>query len=441
MHHDDTIVALSTPPGRAALALVRFSGKDSLRIARALIRLKKDPVSRNAVLGEFCDPAGAVVDHVMFLYFPAQSSYTAEDVVEVTCHGSPVVVEYLLQRALDSGARLAEPGEFTLRAFLNGRLDLTAAEAVRDLIEAQTLFQAKVAAQQADGAVARRLAPVKKELVDLVALLEAGIDFAEDDVTVLPSTAILERIGRVGGPLEEYVAGFHFGRVVREGVTLAIAGRPNVGKSSLFNRLLERERAIVTAVPGTTRDMVSEVLNLEGIPLKLLDTAGIRETSDEAESIGVLKSFEAVADADLTLLVIDASAGVTAEDRELMERAPQAMIVANKSDLTAARIAEARVHCSALTGDGVPELRQAMLDSLAPGARESGFLTNVRHERLIREAIAALDAARGAANQSIPHEMILLDLYNALRPLNAITGEVTADDILNQIFSTFCIGK
>ena len=444
MHQDDTIVALSTPPGRGGLAVVRFSGNDSLRLTRRLVCLANDAEPRRAQMGEFRDPQGETLDRVVVIYFPKPNSYTAEDVVEVSCHGSPVVIEYFLRRALEEGARLAEPGEFTMRAFLNGRIDLAQAEAVRDLIEAQTLFQVKVAAQQVDGAVARRLAPVKKELVDLVALLEAGIDFAEDDVAVPPGEEILGRIERVRRPLEEYAASFRYGRVVREGLTLAIVGRPNVGKSSLFNRLLDRDRAIVTAAPGTTRDLVSETLNLEGIPLKLVDTAGIRDAAEEAESIGVRKSWEALADADLTLLVIDAAAGVTEEDRKLMEKAPQALVVANKIDLAKAPFPDAPVLCSALTGAGLDDLRKAMLAQVTPhqgAARESGFLTNIRHERLIREAIEALEAARRAATENLPHEMLLLDLYNALRPLNSITGETTVEDILNQIFSTFCIGK
>jgi tRNA modification GTPase len=442
VHPDDTIVALSTPPGRSGIAVVRLSGPDARAIALRLVPASPEPSPRQATLGHFHDASGATIDQVLLTWFPMPNSYTGEDVIEVSCHGSPVVVECLLQEALGAGARLAEPGEFTLRAFLNGRMDLAQAEAVRDLINAQTLYQAKVAAQQVDGALSRRLAPVKKELVDLIALLEAGIDFAEDDVEVLPQPAILERLARVRQPLEELAGSFRYGRVVREGLTLAIIGRPNVGKSSLFNRLLQRDRAIVTATPGTTRDLVSETLNLEGIPVRLMDTAGIREAADEAESIGVQKSWEALADADLTVLVLDASAGVTPPDQRLMERAPGAVVVANKCDLTAERPPQARLHCSALTGQGLPELRAALLEAVRPGAGgESGFLTNIRHERLVREAIEALEAARRAGVEHLPHEMLLLDLYNALRPLNAITGETTVEDILNQIFATFCIGK
>ena len=468
MHTDDTIVAVSTPPGRGGLGVVRFSGPEALRIVCQLVRLKGEaqakPQPRHATLGELLGPEGETpgetVDQVIVTYFRKPHSYTGEDVVEVSCHGAPVVLRFLLERATERGARLAEPGEFTMRAFLSGRLDLAQAEAVRDLIEAQTLYQARVAAQQMGGAVARRLAPIKKELVDLIALLEAGIDFAEDDISVLPSAEILERIARVRMGLEAYAETFRFGRVVQEGLTLAILGRPNVGKSSLFNRLMERDRAIVTATPGTTRDLVTEVVNLEGIPVKLVDTAGIRHARDEAESIGVRKSYEALADSDLALVVLDSSAGLLAEDSELLERsrrAGAALVVWNKVDLgppsAELDLAEPEPKpsndggswmVSALTGEGVKELRRAIVEAALPGlngSRETGFLTNIRHERLLRDSLEALGAARGAAEQNIPHEMLLLDLYNALRPLDAITGQTTIEDILNQIFSTFCIGK
>jgi tRNA modification GTPase len=441
MPNDDTIVALSTPPGRGAISTIRFSGPDSLRIARRLVRLRVEPRPRRAALGEFCDADGEVVDEVILTWFRAPNSYTGEEVVEVSCHGAPVVVDYFLRCALVHDARLAEPGEFTLRAFLHGRMNLAQAEAVQDLVQAQTLYQAKVAVQQMEGALSRRLSPVKQELVDLIALLEAGIDFAEDDISVAGPEEISPRIESVRQPLEEWIASFRFGRVVREGMTLAIVGRPNVGKSSLFNRLLERERAIVTASAGTTRDVVSETLNLEGIPVRLVDTAGIRETSDEAESIGVRRSFEASAEADITLLILDATQGVVDEDRALIARFPDAMLVVNKVDVGSGFPEAAHQRCSALTGKGIPELRRALLQRLSEGGAEPGFLTNVRHERLIREALDALDRAASAVREGLPHELVLLDLYNALRPLGAITGETTIDDVLNRIFSTFCIGK
>lgn len=340
-----------------------------------------------------------------------------------------------------------------MRAFLNGRIDLTQAEAVRDLIDSQTLYQAKVAAQQLEGALSRRLQPIKKKLVELIAVLEAGIDFAEDDVSVMADAVILYRMAEVRAPLEQLAATFAYGKIVHEGLTLAIVGRPNVGKSSLFNRLVERERAIVTATPGTTRDLVSETVAIGGIPVKLIDTAGIREALDEAESMGIRKSMEALADADLVLVVLDTSQGETAEDAELLRLAEHrpVIVVGNKCDLRSSSqgsvVRGQKVLTSAITGEGIGELRAEILRHIggeagaSGGQAESGFLTSVRHQGLIQDSLAALDAAESAVAAKTPHEMLLLDLYSALRPLDAITGATTTDDILNLIFSTFCIGK
>jgi len=401
----------------------------------------------SAALAALPDTAGHAVDQVVVTYFAAPRSYTAEDVIEVACHGSPVVLRYALERLCEEGARLAEPGEFTLRAYLSGRIDLPQAEAIRDLIESTTLYQARIAAQQAEGSVSRRLKPVKEQLLELIALLEAGIDFAEDDISVAPSEEILRRLEPIESAIADLAASFAFGKLVHEGFTLAIVGRPNVGKSSLFNRLLEQNRAIVTAIPGTTRDVVSETASLGGIPVKLLDTAGIRLGQDVVESLGIERSYQAMADADLTLIVVDASQAPSKEDEALIERARgggKTLIAANKCDLTTqAEIPEA-LPVSALTGIGIKELRAAIMRVIAPQGvleQESGFITSLRHEQLLRESGEALAQARTATSIGIPHEMLLLDLYAALRPIDAITGATTADDILNRIFSTFCIGK
>jgi tRNA modification GTPase len=411
------------------------------------------------------------IDEVVVTYFAKPHSYTTDDIIEISAHGSPVILRHIVELCTAAGARLAEPGEFTMRAFLNGRIDLTQAEAVRDLIDSQTLYQAKVAAQQLEGALSRRLQPIKHKLVDVIALLEAGIDFAEDDVSVLPDATILDHIAAVRAPLEQLSATFAYGKIVHEGLTLAIVGRPNVGKSSLFNRLVERERAIVTATPGTTRDLVSETVAIGGIPVKLVDTAGIRDALDEAESIGIRKSMEALADADLVLVVLDASQPITRDDEALVDQAATrpAIIVGNKSDLAvlqgrlkttqrfragtsaeaACRVPKGRLNhtqilTSAVTGEGIAELRSEILLHIGGEAgtqAESGFLTNIRHQGLIKDSLAALGAAESAVAQKVPHEMLLMDLYNALRPLDAVTGATTTDDILNLIFSTFCIGK
>ena len=466
---------------------MRLAGPRALEIASPMLSSRHELEPGRAVFGELVEPCGAGaparlpelegtdakiptlvaesaarmghpkhsqrIDEVVISYFARPHSYTTDDIVEISAHGSPVVLRHIVELCVAGGARLAEPGEFTMRAFLNGRIDLTQAEAVRDLIESQTLYQAKVAAQQLEGALSRRLQPIKQRLVELIALLEAGIDFAEDDVSVMSDAAILDRIADVRAPLELLNATFAYGKIVHEGLTLAIVGRPNVGKSSLFNRLVERERAIVTATPGTTRDLVSETVAIGGIPVKLVDTAGIREALDEAESIGIRKSMEALADADLVLVVLDASQGQTADDAELLRQAENrpVIVVGNKCDLSVQEIPtspktreNSYVLTSAVTGEGIAELRGAILRHVGGEAdvqAESGFLTNVRHQGLINDSLLALDAAKTAVAAKVPHEMLLLDLYNVLRPLDAMTGQTTTDDILNLIFSTFCIGK
>ena len=464
MNLDDTIVAIATPPGRGGIGVVRLAGPQALAIAGPLLRLKHKIEPGRAVFGELIDPdvkeRDIRIDEVVVTYFANPHSYTTDDIIEISAHGSPVVLRHIVEMSLARGARLAEPGEFTMRAFLNGRLDLTQAEAVRDLIDSQTLFQAKVAAQQLEGALSNRLKPIKQKLIELIALLEAGIDFAEDDISVAPDTTILQKIAEVQLPLEQLAATFAYGKIVHQGLTLAIVGRPNVGKSSLFNRLVERERAIVTAQPGTTRDLVSETVAIGGIPVELVDTAGIRRALDEAESIGIKKSMEALADADLVLIVVDKTQPLGEEDRELMRQVEgrPAIVVENKADLVAGRgIAPSpheatplethsatRIPTSALTGDGIPALRAAILNRIVGGSAatsESGFLTSVRHQKLVNDALTALDAAKHAVDVRVPHEMLLLDLYGALRPLDEITGVTTTDDILNLIFGTFCIGK
>jgi tRNA modification GTPase len=445
----DTIVAQSTPAGRGGLGVIRLSGQESRNIATQILHFARRPEWKPwaSHLAELIDESGNAIDQAVFTFFAAPHSYTAEDVVEISCHGSPVVLTACLKQAVRAGARLAEPGEFTLRAYLNGRLDLPQAEAVRDLIDATTLYQARVAAQQLDGSLSRRIKPIKAQLVELIALLEAGIDFAEDDISVASSEEITRRLKPIEADLAELLRTFASGRLIHEGFTLAIAGRPNVGKSSLFNRLLEQDRAIVTAIPGTTRDLVSETTSLEGIPVKLVDTAGIRSSEDLVESLGIERSYTAVADADLTLLVIDVSEPFTQEDEALLEklRDRRPLIVGNKIDLGRKDTgSEPVIAVSAQTGDGIDELRGAILRRLAPeglASPESGALTNIRHEALLRESSEAIQNGQRAVEFGIPHEMLLLDLYAALRPIDAVTGATTADDILNHIFSTFCIGK
>ena len=422
------------------------------------MRLRPPLEPGRARLADVLDESAAIdsgrIDEALVTFFAAPHSYTGDDLVEISAHGSPVVLELLLRRALEAGARLAEPGEFTQRAFLGGRLDLTQAEAVRDLIEAQTLTQARQAAGQLGGALSRRVQPVKNLLVELIALLEAGIDFAEDDVDVTTQAEIAHRIDELTPPLTALAASFTRGRIVHDGLTLAIVGRPNAGKSSLFNALVERDRAIVTATPGTTRDTVSERISLDGIPLELVDTAGLRgslgEKLEEAEQLGIVRSREALADAALVLVVLDQTQPLNDEERDLLVSLAgrPALAVLNKCDLVSAHTSPPQcgslptVTTSALTGEGIPALRDRIL-TLATGgaASEPGMLTSLRHHQSITTALAALADAAHANATAIPHEMILIDLYRALWALDSLTGQTTPDDILNLIFATFCIGK
>jgi tRNA modification GTPase len=446
----DTIVAISTPPGRGGIGVVRLSGGGACEIAGRILRFEGAAGWRpwSCQMAELNDAEGHAVDQVVVTFFARPRSYTAEDLVEISCHGAPVVLRHAVAMALAAGARLAEPGEFTLRAYLNGRIDLPQAEAVRDLIGATTLYQARIAAQQAGGSISRRIGPLKEQLVELIALLEAGIDFAEDDVTVASAGEILRRLEPVSEGVCRLAASFAFGGLVHSGLTLAIVGRPNVGKSSLFNRLLEQERAIVTDLPGTTRDVVSEVTALRGIPLKLFDTAGIRASEGLVETLGIERSYQTLADADLSLVVLDLSAMLTDEDRKLIARARsqgRSLVVGNKCDLPRrAEWDEPAPLVSALTGEGIEGLRDAVFQAITPAgvaSEETGFITSLRHAELLRESLECLRKAQEAVAQNTPHEMLLLDLYSALRPIDAITGATTADDILNRIFSTFCIGK
>lgn len=446
----ETIVAVSTPPGRGGIGIVRLSGSDAKLIVEGLVRLGHPMEAGRARFGHLFDTrSGAVLDEVVVTFFQAPHSYTTEDVVEIAMHGSPVLLDYAMRECISAGARLAEPGEFTQRAFLAGRLDLTQAEAVRDLIDASTLHQARVAARQLGGALSRQVAPVKQRLVTLIAGLEAGVDFAEDDIDTMASEQIVAAIQEIEQPLLELERGFAYGRIVHDGLRLAIVGRPNAGKSSLFNRLVERDRAIVTATPGTTRDLVTERVSIEGVPVELIDTAGLRQATDEVETLGIAKSRQAMADADLVLLVIDSAAPPHPEDLATIDdlAGRPVLIAANKADLAAASpLPPTRhlvVHTSAVTGAGIADLRRAVLGLATSNTpqQESVLVTNLRQREAITKGLASLTRARDAATQDIPHEMLLLDLYEALSSLDALTGATATDDILNLIFSSFCIGK
>ena len=460
----DTIVAIATPPGRGGIGVVRLSGSQATAIGAVLLRVREGFAAGRASFGYLLDPdtvdgaATHTLDEVVVTFFAGPRSYTGEDVLEIATHGAPVVLEAVVHAAIKRGARLAEPGEFTQRAFLSGRLDLTQAEAVHDLISATTLHQARLAASQMGGAVSRAVQPIKADLVLLIATLEAGIDFAEDDLDVQPNSLTSSRIASLVTSLTRLEQSYRYGRAVREGLTLAIVGRPNAGKSSLFNALLERDRAIVTATPGTTRDAITERVSFAGIPVEITDTAGLRETSDEIEAMGIARSRQVLAEAALVLLVIDATAEPDAADNRLLEElAGRSVLVAlSKCDLVtaedrarhAARLLQQHagvevLPLSARTHEGLPALRNSLHAALVgnAGSLDTIFLTNQRQHAAVLAANQALITAHAALDEGLPHEMILLDLHTALGALDSLTGTTTTEDILSLIFSTFCIGK
>ena len=440
----------------------------ALAITAPIVRNKRPLTPGQARFAELLDPASlgtdqkpTVLDQAVVTFFQAPHSYTSEDVVEISLHGSPVLLDTVLRYALSKGARLAEPGEFTQRAFLSGRFDLTRAEAVRDLIDSSTLHQARIAAAQLSGSISKMITPVKRQLVTLIAALEAGIDFAEDDLDTMPTEEVSKQLNQVAVPLQELTATFELGRTVKEGFLVALAGQPNAGKSSLFNRLLGRNRAIVTAQPGTTRDPVSEHLSVAGIPVELIDTAGLRELSDdavhEAERAGIDRTRSSLAEAHHVLLIVDSTAVdhpipvLPVHDAETLAGLTGRLVtvILNKADLLSQAqlesMAEAfpdAVLVSALRGEGIDRLRAVLERVLvveAPSA-EATLVTSVRQQDAISRAVASLRQAYKGVG-SVPHEMLLLDLYEALRSLDELTGDTTPDSILNEIFSTFCIGK
>jgi tRNA modification GTPase len=457
MYSDDTIAAISTPPGRGGIGVVRLSGPSSLEIAASIFQTKSqaqlDQPNR-AHFGRFVDPAtGEIVDEVILTFFKSPHSYTGEDVVEISCHGSPIILARVLQLITDRGARIAEPGEFTFRAFLNKRIDLAQAQAVRDLINAQTQYQARVATKQLEGALSIRLTPLKDALVEAIVHLESSVEFVEEDISPQTTSMLLSKLKDVIDALTAIAGSFSFGRYLREGFDLAIVGRPNVGKSSVFNRLIGSDRAIVTELPGTTRDALYESTSISGVPVRLIDTAGIRETTDLVESLGINRSRTAIADADISLLVLDASEPLTSDDINLLNHlSPERRIIAvNKTDLpnkiesNSIQTGEGEVtRISALTGEGFESLCAKIFEQLAGDAateRDDIMLTDARQHAAMRTAIEQLGDASKMMRSRELEEIVLLKLRGALSALGEITGETVTDDILGQIFSTFCIGK
>ncbi len=446
-----TIVALSTPRGRGALAVIRLSGPHAIAITRQMSGVEVlEP--RHATLVTLRRPKdGDDLDQVLLTCFNAPHSLTGEDVVEISCHGSPAVVRSIIDTTLELGAVLAGPGEFTLRALSNGKINLAQAEAIRDLIAAQTEAAVKQASRQLNGELSNALGPFKEKLLEVIVLLESALEFVEDDLPAPRVNEIDNDLAVVSDGVEKLARSYSAGRLLQEGVRVTITGRPNVGKSSIFNSLVERERAIVTDIPGTTRDTLTEAIDLEGIPVILTDTAGLRETTDGIETLGIERTRRAMSDSDLVLVVLDGAEGVGSSDRELIEETgnTRRLVVMNKSDLPgfnvpASCIEELRpINVSARTGEGLATLRAAILASVSSnGVDEDGLLiTNARHYDLLCSAQLALEAARAALRERHSEELVLVPLHNALKFLGQITGETTTEDILSEILATFCIGK
>ena len=445
-----TIVALSTPRGRGALAVIRLSGLDAIAIAQRMGLHEVE--DRRATLTTLTRPRdGEKLDQVLVTCFHAPHSLTGEDVVEVSCHGSPAVIRNIVDATLELGAVLAGPGEFTLRALSNGKINLAQAEAIRDLIAAQTDAAVKQASRQLNGELSIALAPLKEKLVEVIVVLESALEFVEDDLPALRVHEIETSLLEVSSGVEKLARTYAAGRLLQEGIKVAIAGRPNVGKSSLFNSLIERERAIVTDIPGTTRDTLSEAIDLEGIPVILTDTAGVRETTDGIETLGIERTRRAMSDSDLVLVVLDGATELGPSDQELLNQTEHTrrLVVRNKSDLpefkaSTSCFAELQpINVSARTGEGLATLRAAILGSVNNDGVEAGSLliTNARHYDLLSNAQRELEAARGALQVRHSEEVVLAPLHNALRYMGQITGETTTEDILSEIFSTFCIGK
>lgn len=458
----DTIVALATPNGRSGIGVLRLSGGRSLKI---LLRLVDDndfsPKARTAYLRQLFDPVtNEPIDEALVTFFRAPSSFTGEDVVEISCHGSPVLLRQVLDICLSLDARMAEPGEFSLRAVANGQIDLAEAEAIRDLIEAQTTASARQAVRQMRGELSLRLQPFKDDLLNVIVLLESALEFVEDDLPEDQLADASNRLHLIATESRRLADTFKAGHLIRDGIKVAIVGRPNVGKSSLFNYLLGHERAIVTDIAGTTRDQLYEQLEINGVPISLIDTAGLRESADVVESIGVERSKAIMADADIVVVLLDASEQTSDDDRQILNDVTELnfVVALNKIDkvpstdvdhMIAAKnsrfatIRDKLIPISAKTGEGIDELKNALIDpTVADQLSTSGFLiTDVRHHDLLLRTCTEIESSIESLVAGTSEEIVLVGLHNALKYLGEITGETTTEDMLTRVFSTFCIGK
>ena len=455
----DTIVAPATPLGRSGIGVIRLSGNDARSIAKRLSS-DGDLAPRHAHLTQLIDPVSSEpIDQAVVTYFKAPHSFTGEDVVEISCHGSPIILRQVIDVSLRLGARLAEPGEFSLRALANGRMDLTEAEAIRDLINAQTTASARQAVRQLQGEFSHELQPIKDELLDVIVILESALEFVEDDLPDVQSKNIREKLEQVRGNIDKIASTYKAGHLIRDGLRVAIVGLPNVGKSSLFNALLGSERAIVTDIAGTTRDQLHEKLTIGDIPISLIDTAGLRETRDTVESIGVERARRAMTDADVVIVLLDASEPLIDEDLAILQSVAELdhFVAFNKidkvsddelskvlNDLRSKKSSEEiAVAISATTGLGLESLKQAIIDPFKTNnGSTSGFLiSDARHHDLLTRASDEIEQSVASLDAKASEEITLIGLHNALRYLGQITGETTTEDMLSRIFSTFCIGK
>ena len=454
----DTIAAISTPPGEAGIGIVRLSGPEAAAIARKIFRPHRPRQtwrSHRLYLGHIVDPQGEIIDEVLLAWMQTPHTYTRQDVVEINCHSGYGVLSRILSLALEQGARLAQPGEFTLRAFLSGRIDLTQAEAVLEVIRARTAAALQVAEGHLQGRLGRDLARIREALLDGLARVEAALDFPEEAEELLPPV-FSEELGVQMAALKALAATYQEGRLLREGLLAVIAGRPNAGKSSLLNRLLDLDRAIVTEIPGTTRDLIEETINLAGILVRLSDTAGLQPARDRLEELGIQRTRERLTQADLVLYLVDASLPLSPEDREALQELagrpglavlnkidlPQSLRETDLSELTAFPV----VRISARTGEGIEGLKQAMLDlALRGGLKLSGeLITQARHHQLLENCLGFLSRAQSllASDRPAPAwELVALELNEAIRELGEITGQEVGDEVLERIFGEFCLGK
>ena len=457
---EDTISAIATALGQGAVGIIRLSGPDSLAIAKKLFRSYKggelnEANARRMIYGHIIDDKENIVDEVLSVYMPGPHSYTGEDVVEIQCHGGVEALQAILSLSYKKGARPAEPGEFTKRAFLNGRMDLAQAEAVMAIIEARSKDALQVALRQQEGELSKEIHGIRTKLMDLIVHLEALIDYPEEDLEDVTYKEIEGDLGKAIGAVEELLKHAHTGKIMREGLRTAIVGRPNVGKSSLLNRLLKEERAIVSEIPGTTRDVIQEQMLIEGVPLLLSDTAGIHNTEDFVEKIGVKKSEEILQDAELVVAVIDGSMELQKEDQDILDRilGQDHVLIVNKGDLPQKvdiKALEAKfgpgnvLTLSAKTSEGLENFVQWLKKFAygSSGSIDKGiFVQNARHEQILLEAKQSLEDALKAAENKIPYDCVVIDARNAIEKLGEITGETVPDEIINEIFARFCLGK